>query len=261
MKRIVYSIYTSQVDQHKSSTDYKKSQFEKYKDQLEKSQKDYASFCGADYVLEITKETNYDIIQFEKIKKLEYFSEYYDEVLYLDFDVVPITDKNMFDEFDFNKICGFAIDRTPERKALMWGIKNDSFDVMNMYSKTCAKNAMLLLDDIKGSPTIINTGVVSGNKESIKLLGFSEHFEMMLEKIDEAIEDNLYPYEINRTWKPNNEVFITYLIERFNIPFTNIGLQWNFLIDKLCPVPSAGAHMWHHVNKEFELSFNDNLEK
>ena len=40
-----------------------------------------------------------------------------------------------------------------------------------------------------------------------------------------------------------------------NIPFINIGQPWNFMLDRACPEPSAGAYMWHHVNKEFELSF------
>jgi len=99
MKRIIYSIYTSTVDPHKSSTDYKKAQFEKYKHCLEKTHKDYAYMCNADYDLEITPETDYDKIQFDKIKKLQYLIKYYDEVLYLDFDVVPTTNKNIFDYF------------------------------------------------------------------------------------------------------------------------------------------------------------------
>ena len=261
MKRIIYSIYTSTVDPHKSSTDYKKMQFEKYKYKLEKSQRDYASLCNADYDLEITTETNYDIIQFNKIKKLEHFAQYYDEVLYLDFDVVPVTKINIFEHFDFNTICAFAIDRTPPKKHFQWALENDAFDDMNMYCKTCAKNAMLLLDDIMGNPLVINTGVIGGNKNAINLLSFTNRFKMMVNKLYEAKDDNLYPNEINKVWKPNNEIFVSYLIEKFNIPFTNIQLQWNFLIDKISPVPSPGAHMWHHVNKEFELSFNVHMEK
>tara|TARA_B100001093_G_C26534403_1_gene887431 strand:- start:10 stop:783 length:774 start_codon:yes stop_codon:yes gene_type:complete len=256
MKRIIYSVYTSVIQEHKSSTDYKKTQFKKYKKQLEKSQKDYASLCKADYILEETSETNYDNIQFDKIKKLDYYSQYYDEILYLDFDVVPITKVNIFDYFDFNNICSYALDRTPDSQVMRWAIEADGFDGMNMYIKTCAKNAMLLLDGINGSNNIINTGVIGGNKESIAKLDFSNNIDKMICTLEEARNDTLYPIEINRIWKPNNEVFVTYLIERYSLPYTNIGIQWNFIIDKLCPKPSAAAHMWHHVNKEFELSFN-----
>lgn len=255
MKRIIYSIYTSTVDPHKSSTDYKKAQFEKYKHCLEKAHKDYAYMCNADYDLEMTSETNYDLMQFDKIKKLQYLTKYYDEVLYLDFDVVPTTNKNIFDHFDFSKICSYGLERKPDKEIMMWALKEDTFDGMNMFVKTCAKNAMLLLDGINGSNNIINTGVIGGNKESIEKLNFINKFDEMVSILEEAKEDNLYPTEINRLWKPNNEMFVTYLIERFDVPYTNIGLQWNFILDKLCPKPSAAAHMLHHVNKEFEISF------
>ena len=203
MKRIIYSIYTSTVDPHKSSTDYKKAQFEKYKHCLEKTHKDYAYMCNADYDLEITPETDYDKIQFDKIKKLQYLIKYYDEVLYLDFDVVPTTNKNIFDYFDFSKICSYGLERVPIKKKMMWALKNDSFDSMNMFVKTCAKNAMLLLDGINGTNNIINTGVIGGNKESIEKLNFINKFDEMVSILEEAKEDNLYPTEINRLWKPN----------------------------------------------------------
>ena len=260
MKRIIYSVYTSIIQEHVSSSDYKKSQFEKYKKHLEKSQKDYALLCNADYDLEITTETNYDNIQFDKIKKLEYFSQYYDEVLYLDFDVVPITKINMFDHFNFNSICSFSIDRTPEPQVMRWALEGNGFDGMNMYIKTCAKNAMLLLDEVVGSSTLINTGVIGGNKQSIEKLDFNNRFDEIISVLEQAKTDTLYPEEISKLWKPNNEVFVSYLVERFDIAFTNIGLPWNFLLDAYHPKPSPAAHMLHHVNKQFELSFNVHMD-
>ena len=38
MKRIIFSIYTNTVENHTSATDFKKSQFEKYKAEIEESQ-------------------------------------------------------------------------------------------------------------------------------------------------------------------------------------------------------------------------------
>ena len=68
MKRIIYSIYTNNIDvesSHSSSTDYKKSQFEKWKDHIEANHKKYAFLCDADYHLHTTKTTSYHQIQFE----------------------------------------------------------------------------------------------------------------------------------------------------------------------------------------------------
>ena len=257
MSRIIYSIYTNNVDPHKSSTDFKKSQFEKYKDQLEQRQREYAGICKADYVLYDTLTTSYDMIQFEKIFKLEELTRDYDEVLYLDFDIVPQTDKNFFEVWDLNSICAHAIDRSPPTKKLRNHIENDSFDTMHMYCKACAKISMLLLDGIIGAQNVINTGVVGGNKDVIPKLKFQERFEEMNQILDEAKDDTVFPNEISRHFKYNNEVYISYLIERYDIPFTNIGMPWNYFMDGFAPEVSPAAHLLHHVNKEFERSFDE----
>lgn len=257
MSRIIFSIYTNNVEPHRSSTDFKKSQFEKYKHLLEQRQREYAELCDADYMLYGTESTQYDMIQFEKLFRLENLINEYDEVLYLDFDIVPQTQVNFFDRWDLNFICGHAIDRTPTPRDLRHYIKKDSFDTMNMYCKTCAKNAMLSLDGIDGRPDVINTGVIGGNKSSISQLKFKERFDGMNTLLDEAKVDNLYPNEINKYFKYNNEVYISYLIEKYDIPFTNIGMSWNYFMDGFAPEVSPAAHLLHHVNKEFERSFNE----
>jgi hypothetical protein len=258
MKRIVYSIFTDQLDPgHKSSSDFKLSQFKKYKTQLEKTQRDYATHCGAEYKLFETTTTAYDNIQFEKLFLLEELTKDYDEVLYLDFDIVPITKLNFFDEWDLNSICAYNIERNPEHSKLAKSLRYDNFDAMNIYCKTCAKNAMLDLDGITGSGGIINTGVVGGNKESIAKLNFGSRLAEIKNTLKEAIDDNLYPEEINKHWKDNNEIFITYLIERYDVPFINIGLPWNFLLDNYHPEVSSAGYFLHHVRKEFNLSFGN----
>ena len=47
------------------------------------------------------------------------------------------------------------------------------------------------------------------------------------------------------------------LVEKYKLSHTEIGMQWNFILDNFSPWPSAGAYMLHHVKKEFNLSFND----
>jgi len=72
VKRIIFSIFSDNVDtNHVSSSDYKLSQFKKYKDQLKAAQQAYANKCGADYVLHENDWTEYNDLQFEKILKLE----------------------------------------------------------------------------------------------------------------------------------------------------------------------------------------------
>ena len=256
MKRIIYSLFTDNVLEHSSVPDYKRNQFKKYKDKIIESQKNYAVLCGAEYKLFSTDFCDYDLIQFRKIYLLEELAEKYDEIVYFDFDIVPQTTKNIFESFDLDNVCAYGIVKKPTSDQMYSRLKNDSWHKMDMYSKTCAKNAMLLLDDIKGNDEMINTGVIAGNKKSIKSLKFSDRFLQCRDTFEEAKKDNVYPDEISKNWIHNNEVYISYIIERYNVPYTNIGLQWNFILDKSCPIPSAGAHILHHVNKEFEISFN-----
>ena len=67
MKRIVFSIYTDNIEDHTSTSPFKRSQFKKFKSQLEKRQEDYAKICGAQYKLFEASNTDFINIQFEKL--------------------------------------------------------------------------------------------------------------------------------------------------------------------------------------------------
>jgi hypothetical protein len=257
MKRIVYSIFNDNVDQnHKSTNHFKLAQFRKYKDQIYQAQKHYADRCGADYLLYETPATDYNSIQFQKIFWLEKLANDYDQIVYLDFDVIPTpTAPSIFESHDFTTIGMHALHRTPKRAQLHDALKYKWFDTMNVYCKTCAKNAMLLLDNINGNDGIYNTGVVVAGKDVIKQLNFTNQIDSLNSLLDEAKDDNVFPKEISNTFYYNNEVYISYLIEKNNIPHTDLGIQWNFILDGYQEDPTAAGYFIHHVNKEFEKSF------
>ena len=254
VKRIIFSIYRKDIDKHTSTSSYKRNQFKKYKEQIIANHQDYAKLCNADYKLFTDVESNYDVIQFQKISMIKKLAQEYDEVLYLDFDVITNTCLSFFEHFDLNTICVYNIDTTISDEVLGYRIKDDNWNwhPMDMYLKACCKNAMLLLNDIDNSNLVINTGVIGVNKKSAQLIDFSKCYGVY----HKAKEDNLYPTEINSKWKPNNEVYITYIIEKYNLPYTNIGLQWNFILDDTHRDVSAGAHFYHVVNKDFGIILN-----
>lgn len=258
MKRITFSIYNDNVDQnHKSTNDFKLNQFRKYKDRLVTAQKEYAKKCHSEYVLIETATTDYNSIQFEKIKQLENFAQHYDEVLYLDLDVVPHTSfANIFEENDTSGLCIHPLVRNLTKREMKIYLEHDIFDNQNVFCKTAAKKSMLLLDGINGNDHLYNTGVVLGGSEVIKQLNFMEQLEDLHNLLDEAREESLYPHEITRNFYYNNEVYVSYLIERDELPHTNLGMQWNFILDGYQPDPSAACYLLHHVNKEFEKSFD-----
>lgn len=278
--RVIFSFYKEVNDD--SVTSYKKEQLKLYKDKLIKRQHLYAESCNADYFVYENSNlllNEYDSIQFRKIEKLEELTNEYDEVLYLDLDIIPFDFKNFFKEHDLSKICCHEIDGKE------WGIDrykinvpkmNDAYnnsiweeennkqsrylyeevDSMNMWLKASSKNAMLLLENHTSyNHNIINTGVIGGNKDSIKQLKFTENLQYMIDLIDKAKYDNIYSKKVQELIKPNNEVFFSYLIEKNNIPITNINKNWNFIVDDYT---TGLTNAWkeisflHVINKDFE---------
>lgn len=253
-KRIIYSLWNDSVTRDKQDFDEKKQQFIKYKPQLIKCKKLYAEKCNAEFVLFDTFSCDYDNVQFEKIKRFEELAETHDEVLYLDFDVVPTTNLNIFEELPLNKISMHALERNPTFNELCIAL-NSSIDSQNMYAKTAAKKAMLMLEDVDSNDLVYNTGVMLGSSKAIKQLRFFERLDEMKTLLDEAKEDSIYPDSISNSFFYNNEVFISYLIERYDIPHFDLPMNWNYIIDYTVPIPSDSAHFQHYVNKQFELAF------
>ena len=254
VKKIIFSLYRGDLDNHTSVPEYKRSQLDKYKSFIESKQKSYAKAVKADYELFEPSSTDYDEVQFEKLLMFEKLSEHYDEILYLDFDVVPIRKKNIFKAFDLNTICAFNVVCKLEPQIIRWRNQADNWHGMDMYSKAQQKRAMLLLDDMGGSETCLNTGVVAMNKKAVETVNLSAQLNDIKEIYEEALKDNLYPQEMTRHWRFNNEVVLSYLIEKNDLPYTNIGMPWNFIIDNTVPHSDA-AYFLHCVNKKFDLIF------
>ena len=70
--------------------------------------------------------------------------------------------------------------------------------------------------------------------------------------LDEAREDSLFPEEITKNFYYNNEVYISYLVERDNIPHVDLTMNWNFIIDDVQTYPTSAGELMHYVRKEFE---------
>ena len=226
MKKIIFSIYNDNVDQNNISTNsYKLDQFRKYSKQLEQAQREYAKKCDAEYVLHRLDITDYTDLQFQKIRQLELYAEDYDQVLYLDFDVVPHNRaENIFDVYG-DTLAIYSSHEYIEPRELKWFIEKDTFD----------------------------------SQKVLKQLQFDKRLIELKELLDEAKDDSLYPDNISKNFSYNNEVFVTYLIEKYNILCTDMNIQWNYILDGFQTDPPDTAYFTHHVNKSFEISFPEKL--
>lgn len=270
MKRLIFSQYTDKV----RVDDFKANQFKLYKDKIIESHKAYANLCGADYELFELNAEDYDNLQFQKLFKMEELAETYDEILYLDFDVIPRTDENFFEVHDLNKICVNTFSRYPEEypphvslnyygryEAFPQTMDNwlefDSFDRQSIYVKAACANAMSLAGDggYDKRFNLINTGVIGMSSDMIKTLNFSNELEEMDEIFEDAMEFSAVHKNISKYFFRNNESFMTYLVNSKDLPIHNIGHAWNSLIDDLWKEVPDNAKFIHYINKEFEKSF------
>ena len=255
VKRIIFSLFSNNIDKHTSATDFKRTQFKKYSSQILAKHKEYATIVGADYKLFTPKSSDYNLIQFEKLLMFEKLMYDYDEILYLDFDVIPIRNTNIFEVFDLNTICAFNIECNMDKKLYYWLTNNNEWHTMDMYSKSCHKRSMLMLDGDFGNQTCLNTGVVAMNKSMVTKLNLNSQMDDLKLLSKEAALDTIYPEAMVKKWIFNNEVVLSYLIEKHALPFTNIGMPWNFIIDDTIPTISNGAYFLHFVHKKFEMYF------
>ena len=259
MTRLIFSIYENVNDN--SINNYKKQQLLKYKDVLVNFQEIYAKKCNAEYKLvettNIKIQNEYDSIQFSKLKYLYEFTKDYDEVLYLDLDILPkINIPNIFDTYDFSKLVCFFED-CEKRMFDLFPNKDEKYryinelDHMSWWIKMAAKNSMLLLEDYSLSEFIINTGVVGANYQTMKNINFHNELTNMNKLLDEAKDDNLYPPESSQFFRPNNEIYFTYLVEKKNIAYEKLDESWNYILDDIRLKEEVEANFLHIINKDF----------
>ena len=254
MKRIVFTIYDD-LPIGERVTEYSKSQFRKYKDRLWKNKSDYANLCEADFRV-YGRNGGYRSLQHFKIKAMETLAEDYDEVLYMDFDVVAMTEDNIFKSLDLDKFGVLIEDASSVlHKEAVRTLRESSIVNMDDYQELCArehsnrynrddyhrikkayyKKEMLFEDRIiNQKDTIANTGILIGNKKSISELKYTHNLNYM---------KSIASFD-------NNEVFLTYLIEKNDIQINNLE-DWHRVYDDL-DMDIENAKMLHVINKRFE---------
>ena len=150
-KKIIFSVWS---DLSPSWIEHKTALVDKHKE--------YAKACGADYEL-IDTNQNFIDLMFFKIQLAEELLDKYDQALYLDLDVIPLTSKSFFDTFNLDKICLHY--------------------TLNPKWKIQQKRLMLAEDGIISDNKITNTGVFGINKKSRDLLKFSKRKHSIKKKI------------------------------------------------------------------------------
>ena len=299
MKSVIFSIYID-IDQRNlerlegylgdgvSRSDRTKHKLKQYYQPLYDVKKKYAELCGAEYVVfgkddqynNFVKQHNhnqyeFDCINFYKIYLMEKLANEYDQVLYLDFDVVPSTDQSFFDAHDMTKFCIHCINASKENT---WGIMNVSaarglpceehacvhsydhvvqhhLDRYHWYIKKLCKDAMLLCDGLHDANNLLaNTAIMGGSSTAIHSIKFFERMPHMLQTYQNAVQENAMGTAITDKFFVNNEVFMTYLINKYNLECCYLPSSWHYVQLEIYRnfASKSESHLLHVVDKQFE---------
>ena len=279
MKNIIYSIY---IDNQETNLNDKhlhtKNQLKKHYDRLVEVKKQYAKNCNAEFRI-YGNDTFYqkfknkfqgfefDLINLYKIHVWEQLGKDYENVLYLDLDVIPNTTENFFKTFDMNKICVYAPNATKENVWTNSMLKNykknihdyeylmSKTDKYNEYVKAMCKRAMLAIDNIlETDHYIANTAILGANKNAIEKLKYTKRLNELNNTLELAKNEKFFGNNITSNFFANNEIFFHYLLDKYNISWYNIPREWHTYYMKKDIIDDGvkNVKMIHLINKRFE---------
>jgi hypothetical protein len=248
---------------------------------LKKKHIEYADKIGVDYKLfEYDSEykeyknyfkkkypfiTTYNIINFYKIQKLYDLAEQYDEILYLDFDVVPVTALNFFESIDFSR--GIAISDNFESREYS-DRKNFTLDylirksvIMNEQGQVPSNRSpnakywnTLALNYINFGSTSsrsYNTGIIGCTSDQLDELSYWENFDNVIEQMKELIEDEFFPDHIRKCFGYDNETIWGHKVELNNVKTQELYKNWHFRMWKQNDIPDY-VNFIHVIDKNFD---------
>tara|TARA_B110001454_G_scaffold219044_1_gene249495 strand:- start:2683 stop:3543 length:861 start_codon:yes stop_codon:yes gene_type:complete len=277
MKRIVYSIYVDipapehfGTSKNKNDTVEKATEtvnaFKEHEARLISTKKDYAKKIGASFKMytydkkyiewqqQFTKDfpefTGYEIINFYKIHILYELAKVYDEILYLDFDAIPLTDESFFDAWDLSKgMCVLHNNSHVIRDLRV------NHSVRSPSAKYYNCQAMLIDGGYNHANNVINTGIIGATKEQVEELdyfgGFRHIIEMMTAlKSDAYAETGLYPKNILDMFMYDNETIFSYKLQVNNIKIQWLDAEWHYFFDRQGFIPKQ-TKIVHAICKDF----------
>lgn len=276
MKRVIYSLYVDVPakehygkSKNKHDTQKKASitvnAFKKHYDKLVNTKIMYSKYCEVDFIMfehdeqyqtfeknflkDFPMFTGYEVINFYKIHLLYELSKKYDEILYLDFDVVPLTDESFFDVWNLSKgICVYNNNSYVTRDPMVnQSIRSPSAKYFNCH-------AMLLEKGLNPRNDVINTGIIGAKKEHILELDYFGKFKDTIDLMTKVRKDvsGLYSQNIIDMFRYDNETIFSFKKELNNIPIQWLDNKWHYFLDTQNFIPK-NTKLVHCICKDFDL--------
>ncbi len=232
--------------------------------------------------------TMYNIVNFYKLHLMYELAKEYDEILYLDFDVVPIQHKNFFEHWDLSK--GIAVLNNNDRISTIENITDTSQTIRSPSSKYYNAQAILFEKGMSIQCDVINTGIIGANAEWLEKLDYFGNFDKELNlmkrlKIQETefivkkpgaeddkggghviqtleniqgvghnflTDDNIFPKKVRQYFGWDNETLFSVKLKENNIPVQWLDDKWHYFLYNQGFIP-AETILCHTINKDFDL--------
>ena len=280
MKRVIYSLYidipTKDIDLFDKNilktgdtpmNIRTKQQFAKHYGDLRACKQIYADAIGADFIMyeydtnfslwsEQIKNTYpyltmYNIINFYKIHLMYELAMKYDEILFLDFDVVPMKNENFFEAWDLTK--GIAVLNNNNKISKIESVTDTSQTIRSPSSKYFNAQAMLFEKGLSTKNDVINTGIVGINKDHLVKLNYFANFENDLKMMSDLKEiSDIFPKKVLQYFGWDNETLFSVKLNENNVPVQWLDDKWHYFLYIQGFIPKETI-LCHTINKDFDL--------
>jgi hypothetical protein len=268
MNRLIFSLYVEVpddqfVDNVETNLNTKKEMNDNYQRLIDCKQQ-YADSIGVDFVMvnkyldyydEMKSKypflTTYNIINFYKIFLLYKFSSKYDEILFLDFDVVPNTKENFFEVWDLSK--GIAVLNNNDKVLRMSQITETTQTIRSPTSKYYNTQAMLFDMGMKTENDVINTGIIGINKSNLYKLAYFNQFDQDMIKMTQLkFDTSVFPKKIVDYFGYDNETLFGVKLKQNDVPVQWLDNKWHYFFDNWLFIPED-TKLIHAINKRFDI--------
>ena len=194
--------------------------------------------------------TTYNIVNFYKIHLLYELAKQYDEVLYLDFDVIPMQNIDFFEHWDLTK--GIAVLNNNDRVLVPENVTDSSTTIRSPTAKFYNAQAMLFEKGLSTKNDVINTGIVGANAEHLNKLAYFKDFDKNLKLMtDLTKESDLHPPKLLKYFGWDNETLFAVKIKENNVPILWLDDKWHYFFSNQKHVPQK-VILCHAINKDFD---------
>ena len=280
MKRVIYSLYidipTKDIDLFDKNilktgdtpmNIRTKQQFAKHYGDLRACKQIYADAIGADFIMyeydsnfslwsaQIKNSypylTMYNIINFYKIHLMYELAMKYDEILFLDFDVVPMKNENFFEAWDLTK--GIAVLNNNNKVTKIESVTDTSQTIRSPSSKYFNAQAMLFEKGLSTKNDVINTGIVGINKDHLAKLNYFKDFTenlTLMSRLKNGV--GIFPDKVLQYFGWDNETLFSVKLQENNVPVQWLDNKWHYFLYHQGFIPKETI-LCHTINKDFDL--------